>query len=109
MRANPDRRRHLLHARDGGRRVPPPPSRETLKTRKETMSAIWRSLVLKPKSATLSGQRTTTSMPNIISDRCAQTQKGRKRSCCDGPSRYILRSWSLVKMGASTKQKKLFL
>jgi hypothetical protein len=67
--------------------VPPAPSRGTLKTRKETMSAIWRSLVLKPKSATLSGQRTTTSMPNIISDRCAQTQKGRKRSCCDGPAR----------------------
>ena len=87
MRANPDRQRHLLHARDGGRRVPPAPSRGTLKTRKETMSAIWRSLVLKPKSATLSGQRTTTSMPNIISDRCAQTQKGRKRSCRDGPSR----------------------
>ena len=87
MRANPDRQRHLLHARDGGRRVPPAPSRGTLKTRKETMSAIWRSLVLKPKSATLSGQRTTTSMPNIISDRCAQTQKGRKRSCCNGPSR----------------------
>jgi len=82
MRANPDRQRHLLHARDGGRRVPPAPSRGTLKTRKETMSAIWRSLVLKPKSATLSGQRTTTSMPNIISDRCAQTQKGRKRFCC---------------------------
>jgi hypothetical protein len=78
MRANPDRQRHLLHARDGGRRVPAAPSRGTLKTRKETMSAIWRSLVLKPKSATLSGQRTTTSMPNIISDRCAQTQKVRR-------------------------------
>jgi len=87
VRANPDRQRHLLHARDGGRRVPAAPSRGTLKTRKETMSAIWRSLVLKPKSATLSGQITTTSMPNIISDRCAQTQKGRKRSCCNGPSR----------------------
>ena len=86
MRANPDRQRLLLHARDGGRRVPPAPSRGTLKTRKETMSAIWRSLVLKPKSATLSGQRTTTSMPNIISDRCAQTQKGRKRFCFMAPT-----------------------
>ena len=70
-------------ARSGGHRVPPAPNRRALKTRKETMSGIWRSLVLKPKSATRSGQRTTTSTPNIISDRCARTQKGRKRLCCD--------------------------
>ena len=50
----------------------------TLKTRKETMSGIWRSPVLKPKSAIRSGQRTTTSTPNIILDRCPRTQKGRK-------------------------------
>src|ERR1035437_2357658 len=43
------------------------------------MSGIWRSPVLKPKSVTRSGQRTTTSTPNIISDRCARTQKGRTR------------------------------
>src|SRR6516162_7715212 len=114
MRANPDRQRHLLHARDGGRRVPPAPIRETLKTRKETMSAIWRSLVLKPKSATLSGQRTTTSMPNIISDRCAQTQKGRKRSCCNGPSRsgpcvIQLEAYGLVRTGGKIVEKRFFM
>ena len=84
MRANPDRQRHLPHARSDGHRVPPAPNRRALKTRKKTMSGIWRSLVMKPKSATRSGQRTTTSTPNIISDRCARTQKGRKRLCCDG-------------------------
>ena len=52
--------------------------RRALKTRKETMSGIWRSPVLKPKSAIRSGQRTTTSTPNIILDRCHRTQKGRK-------------------------------
>src|SRR6516225_4539828 len=90
MRANPDRQRHLLHVLGGGHRVPPAPSRGTLKTRKETMSAFWRSLVLKPKSATRSGQKTTISTPNIISDRCAQTQKGRKRSCCDSVAKMKL-------------------
>ena len=37
------------------------------------IAVIWRSLVLKPKSATWSAQRTTISTPNIISDRCART------------------------------------
>src|ERR1035437_11105364 len=75
VRANPDRQHHLLPARSGGHRVPPAPSRRALKTRKETMSGISRSPVLKPKPATRSGQRTTTSTPNIISDRCPRTQK----------------------------------
>jgi len=48
VRANPDRQHHLLPARSGGHRVPPAPSRRALKTRKETMSGIWRSPVLKP-------------------------------------------------------------
>jgi hypothetical protein len=92
VRASQDRQRHLLRARGGGRQVPPAPSRRTHKTRKETMSGIWRSPVLKYKSATRSGQRIITSTPNIISDRCPRTQKGGKsfsggrrlRSCAAG-------------------------
>jgi hypothetical protein len=84
VRANPERQRHLLHARSGGHRVPLAPSRIAPKTRKETMNGVWRSPVLKPKSVTRSGQRITTNTPNIISDRCAGTKNGRKRSCCDG-------------------------
>ena len=71
---NPDRQRHLPHARSGGHRVPPAPSRRALKMHKETMSGIRRSPALKPKSATWSGQRTTTSTPNTILDRCPRTQ-----------------------------------
>src|SRR5205814_646811 len=96
MRANPDRQRHLLHARGGGHRAPPAPSRGTLKTHKETMSGIWRSPVLKRKSATRSGRRTTINTPNIISDRCAQTQKGRKRSCCDSVAKMRLISEVII-------------
>jgi hypothetical protein len=48
------------------------------------MNGIWRSPVLKPKSATWSGQRITTNTPNIISDRCAGTKNGRKRRCRNG-------------------------
>ena len=40
VRANPDRRRHLLPARSGGHRVPAAPSRSALKTPKETMSGM---------------------------------------------------------------------
>jgi len=40
VHANPDGQRHLLHARSGGHRVPPAPSRRGLKPRKETMSGI---------------------------------------------------------------------
>jgi len=78
VRANPDRQRHLLHARSGGHRVPPAPSRRAFKTREETMSGIWRSPALKRKSATRSGQRTTTSTPSIILDRCPRIQQERK-------------------------------
>jgi hypothetical protein len=79
MRANQDRQGHLLHAQSGRHRVPAAPSRRALKTRKETMNGIWRSPERKPKTATRSGQRTTTSTPNIISDRCPRIQKGRKK------------------------------
>ena len=84
VRVNPDRQRHLLHARSGGHRAPPAPSRRALKTREETMSGIWRSPALKRKSATRSGQRTITSTPSIILDRCPRIQKERKSPCCDG-------------------------
>ena len=56
------------------------------------MSGIWRSLEPKPKSATWSARRTTISTPNIISDRCARTLKGRKRLCC-GPQASVA-SWA---------------
>jgi hypothetical protein len=63
--------------------MPPAPSRKDLKPRKETMSGIWRSPALKPKSATRSGQRITTSMPNIILGPYAWTEKERKTLCGD--------------------------
>jgi hypothetical protein len=78
VRANPDRQRHLLRARSDGHRVPPAPSQRALKTREETMRGISRSPALKPKSATQSGQKTITSTPNIILDRCSRIQKERK-------------------------------
>src|ERR1700689_2996389 len=87
MRADLDRQRYLVPTQSGGHRVASAPSQRAFKTRKETMSGIWCSPALKPKSATWSGQRTTTSTPNIISDQCARTQKGRKRPCYDGRSR----------------------
>ncbi len=49
--AHPDRQHHLLPARNGGHRVSPAPSRTVLKTREETMSGIWHSLVLRPLPA----------------------------------------------------------
>ena len=52
--------------------MPPAPA---LKTRKETMSGIWRSPAPKPKSATRSGQRTTISTPSTILGRCPRTEK----------------------------------
>src|SRR6516225_8458054 len=99
VRTNPDRQRHLLHARGGGHRTPLATSqrtlkthKETLKTHKETMIGIWRSLEPKPKSATWSARRTTISTPNIISDRCAWTLKGHKRLCCG--RRASVASWA---------------
>lgn len=104
VHANLDRHRHLLHARSGGHRIPPAPSRRTFKTPKETISGIWRLRVLKPKSATRSGQRITTSTPNIISDRCPQTQKGPNRPCCDGHLRRKRCLWGppLLLVGTSS-------
>ncbi len=86
MRANPDRQLPLPRARTDGHRMPPVRSRTALKMHEETMNDTWRSPGQKPKSAIQSGRRTTTSTPNITSDRCAQIQKERK-SICDGHSR----------------------
>ena len=61
----------------GGRaqRWVPGPHRRARPMRKETMSGIWRSPVLKPKTATQSPQKITTSTPNIISDRCRRRER----------------------------------
>jgi len=77
VNANPDGQRHLLHARSGGNRVPPAPSRRGLKPRKEAMSGIWRSPAPKPKTVIRSGQRTTISTPNIILGRCRNEEARR--------------------------------
>src|SRR5271154_5466067 len=66
--------------------MPPVRSRTALKMREETMSDTWRSPAQKPKSAIQSGQRTTTSTPNITSDRCARIQKERKGPLLQRPS-----------------------
>src|SRR5882757_9736302 len=55
--------------------MPPAPNRTALTTREETMNGIWRSPKLKPKAATQSRQKITTSTPNIISDRCPRTEE----------------------------------
>jgi hypothetical protein len=73
-RTSPDRQRHLLTVRSGGR-VLPAPNRRALKTRKETTSGIWHWREPRPSAATPSGLRTTTNTPNIISDRCLWTRK----------------------------------
>src|SRR5271167_4949898 len=86
MRGNPDRQLRLPRARTDGNRMPPVRSRTALKMHEETMSDTWRSPTQKPKSAIQSGQRTTTSTPNITSERCARIQKERKGLCRDGRS-----------------------
>src|SRR6476620_3827308 len=53
----------------------PDPHRRARPMRKETMSGIWRSPELKPKVATQSPRKTTTSTPNIISELCRRTER----------------------------------
>jgi len=73
----------LKHQAAGGRhQVPLILTRAALKTRKEPMIGIWRWPALNFKSAIRLGQRTTTSMPNIISDRCPRTQGRLKNRAC---------------------------
>jgi hypothetical protein len=100
MRANPDRQDHLPAARSGGHRVPPAPNRGTLKTRKETMSDIWRSHAPKPYPATRSGQRTTTSTPNIITDRCPRNRKPHRRAVPLPRSSHFCDCLKYLKSGA---------
>jgi hypothetical protein len=47
------------------------------------MNGIWRSPKLKPKAATQSRQKTTTSTPNIISGRRPHTQELHRRHRCN--------------------------
>ena len=63
-------------AHNVGRQVPGP-NRRARPMRKETTSGIWRSPVLKPKVATQSPRKTTTSTPNIISGRCRRRERNR--------------------------------
>ena len=48
---------------------------------RRTMNGIWRSLKLKRRAATQSRQKTTTSTPNIISDRCPRIEERHRRLC----------------------------
>src|SRR6476619_8219698 len=75
----------------------PAPNRRALTTRKETMSGIWRSPKLKPKAATPSEQKTTTSTPYIISDRCPRTEERHRRLCYNG--RLFLLPCRMVALG----------
>jgi hypothetical protein len=68
----------LLLAQSRGHRTPSAQN-QALITHKETISDIWNSPVLKPWPETQSGQKTTTSTPNIISGRCPRTE-GRHRT-----------------------------
>src|SRR5580692_2731728 len=83
-RARTDRQRRMLGARNDGHQMPAVLIRTTHKARKEATSGIWRSPVPKPKTAIRSRQRTTTSTPNTISDRCARNRTGRNRIFCTG-------------------------
>jgi len=83
-RARTDRRHRMPGAQNGGHRMPRALTRRTHKTRKEAMSGIWRWPVPKSKTAIRSRQRTTTSTPNIISDRCVRTRTGANRISCAG-------------------------
>src|ERR1700730_14505621 len=65
------RRARLQLGQSAGYRPHPDPSQRAFRTFKEAMSDIWRWPVLKLKMAIRSRQRTTTSTPNIISDRCS--------------------------------------
>src|SRR6516225_11112432 len=76
-------RRHLLPAQSRGHRTPPA-QHQALTTRKETISDIWSSPVLKPKPETQLEQKITTSTPNIISGRCPRTE-GRHRTLLQRP------------------------
>ena len=70
---------YLLLGRSAGYHPRPDPNQRAFRTCKEAMSNIWRWPVLKRKVAIRSRQRTTTSMPNIISDRCSPNRHNKRR------------------------------
>ena len=57
------------------------PNRTALTAREETMNGIWRSPKQKPKPEIQSEQKTTTSTPNIISDRCPRLSLSHNDRC----------------------------
>ena len=73
-----------------GHRMLLAPNRTGLTTREETMNGISLSPELRPKAATQSQQKTTTSMPNIISDRCPRTEERHKRLRCNDCNGLVL-------------------
>ena len=76
-RVGPGRRRHLPTIQNDGHQIPDQICRLQT-TREEIMSGIWLWPKPKPGPAMGSGRRTTTSTPNIISERCPQTQARHK-------------------------------
>jgi hypothetical protein len=76
-------RARLQLGRSAGYRARPDPNQWAFRTCKEAMSNIWRWPVLKRKMAARSPQRTTTSTPNTISDRCSPTRHNKPRLAQD--------------------------
>ena len=72
-------RARLQLGRSAGYRARPDPKQMAFRTCKEAMSDIWRWPVLKRKMAIRSRQKTTTSTPNIISDRCSPNRHNKRR------------------------------
>ena len=72
-------RARLELGRIAGYRPRPDSSQMAFRTCKEAMSDIWRWPVLKRKMAIRSRQKTTTSTPNIISDRCSPNRHNKRR------------------------------
>jgi hypothetical protein len=72
-------RARLQLGQSTGYRPRPDPSQMAFRTCKEAMSAIWCWPVLKRKMAIPSRQRTTTSTPNITTDRCSPKTHDKRR------------------------------
>ena len=64
-------RARLQLGQSTGYRPRPDPSQMAFRTCKEATSDIWRWPVLRRKMATRSRRRTTTSTPNVTTDRCS--------------------------------------
>ena len=69
----------MLAGQSGGHRVPLAQKRMALTTRREIMSGISRWPKLKPRPGIELRRRITTSMPNIISDRCPRAEKRNRK------------------------------